>query len=533
MIILPLILKQFHDYFFDPKLSVWDKHVYSCLCGISLKGFFVVRDVLNVLGDKSSEEIFYSSVAKLESLEYFKTRIVKDDSGKDIYMAISCGDIIPEYNINRIKALKFLDKNPMFRNVSFYGLSKRKLIRRQNKFSRTFFPITATTGIDSFKTKENSLLFFFGKKDLGFFEKPLESLEELHYCGINVKKFCRNMIENLGKISLQLSSEAPIRTFKNFIKECVPSTRLAMSIFLESCVIYAKLAETPEQFYKILERLSKSQKRIITKKENKPKLNIKYNPNILPKYSALVDFWNTKNLKKHKNYNAKLIVQMCKILEKMENGRFQDRKTPYKMEDFYSAIDTFEAMANDPNIKPTSLKQKEFLKKLSIKDFFYSDFSGKSKFLDIMDSGSQTVTKPYSEEAFLSLCKMTQRITNTKLTGKNKNSLAVFINSVKLFFDQNRSKIQYEATVLKICSAILRSLTKKGKFLNYGFLTSEQMRMNYILQVCLEEGFIIGIRKQKEQLQYKKSPRKSNTDFKPLPDPVQKRRGLIRANKEG
>lgn len=533
MIIIPLILRKYPDFFFDKNLTVWDKHVYNCLCSLSLKSFFDIKDILKILDKKVQEDVFYSTVKKLEDRKYLTTQMVKDDAGKDIYFAISCHSTIPQYNINQIKALKFLDKNSMFRNVAFYGLSKRKIIRRQDSFSTTFFPIIPTRGFEAFKTEPNSLLYFFGKKSLGYFEKPEESLEELHYCGINVKKFCKIIIESLGRVSLQLSPKAPIRTFKAFLKECAVSTRLAMAIFLESCVFFAKGSETPEQFYKIIERISKSQTRIITKKEIKDKFTVKYNSDIDPKYSALIDFWNSKDLKKHKDYNAKLIAQACKILKRMENGVFQDRKERYKMEDFYSAIETFEAMANDPNIQPTSQKQKDFLKKLSFKDFFYNDYTGKSKFFDIMDTGSQTATKPYSQEAFLSLCKMTQRITNTKLTGKNKNSLAVFINSVKLFFDHNRSQIQYEATILKICSAIIRSLTKNGKFLNYNFLISEQMRLNYILEICLAEGFIIGIRRQKETVQYNKSPRKSNASYKPESDIAKKRRELIRENKEG
>ena len=190
-------------------------------------------------------------------------------------------------------------------------------------------------------------------------------------------------------------------------------------------------------------------------------------------------------------------------MEKMEKGTFDPYDgRQFDMEDFYTAIETFEAMANDPNVKPTGLKQKQFLKKLSLENFLYSNFNGKSKFIDIMDSGSQTLVKPYSEEAFHRLCIAAQKITKEKLTSKNKNHLAIFLNMVKSFFDSNRSKFEYEATVIKICVSVIRSLTKNGKWLNYNYLISEDMKLNKILKVCLEEGFIIGVKKESDSLVY-------------------------------
>ena len=501
--IFPMIMKKSKTIWFDNKLTIFDKHVYNCLLHLSVTSAYTVKDLLKIIGADSDENSFYSAIKKLEESSYIFSHHVKDDNGKDAYTCIGDGGFYPSFNINKLRALKFLDSKPLFRNVSFYAVSKRKLIRRQGDFANKYFPISNTGGFNAFKVEENSLLFYFARKNIGKFESPEESLEELKYCGVNVKNFAKFVIENMGKVTLQLSEEAPLTSLRKFLKECAPSTRLAFSIFLEGCVFIAKESYSPEQFNSIISRLSKSKIRMVEKKEIKKSIEIKSNPNIPAKYSSVVDFWNTKNLVKHKNYNKKTVTNACSIMEKMEKGTFDPYDgRRFDMEDFYTAIETFEAMANDPNVKPTGLKQKQFLKKLSLENFLYSNFNGKSKFIDIMDSGSQTLVKPYSEEAFHRLCIAVQKITKEKLTSKNKNHLVIFLNMVKSFFDSNRSKFEYEATVIKICVSVIRSLTKNGKWLNYNYLISEDMKLNKILKVCLEEGFIIGVKKESDSLVY-------------------------------
>ena len=505
--IFPMLLKRSKTIVFDDRLSIFDKHIYSCLFEVSCTSGFRGKNLFKMIGGDLDDSSFNLSLSKLEKFGYICTEIFRDEDGNAVCLAIGDSQHFPKFDLDKIKAFRFLDSKPMLRNVSFYALMKRKLVRRQGEFSNTFFPIIDTGGFSAYKTEENSILYYFFRKRVDDFEDPDESLEELHYSGVNVKKFCKILIENMGRVSMQLSEDAPVRSVRRFIRECHTSTKIGLSIFLEGCVFIAKEANTPEEFYKIIANLSKSKKRIITKKEKKPELNIISNPKIPAKFSAVVDFWNTKNLVKHKNYNSKTVVNACKIMNKMIKGIFDEKKIKYKMEDFYSAIETMEAMANDPNVKPTGLKQKEFLKKMSLENFLYSNYTGKSKFIDIMESGSLTLTKPYSEDSFNGLCKITQKITNTKLTSRNKNSLAVFINAVKLFFDNNRKRFEYEATVLKICASIIRSLTKNGRWLNYNFLMSEDMRANYILKICLEEGFIIGVKRQTDSLVYKKIQR--------------------------
>ena len=506
--IFPMLMKENKTIWFDNSLSIFDKHVYNCLFHLSVNSAYNIKTLIKIIGGDSDENSFYSSIKKLEESGYLSAHYVKDGNGKDTYTCIGDGGVYPEFNINKLRALKFLDSRPLFRNVGFYALSKRKLVRRNGDFENKYFPITNTGGFDAFKLEDNSLLFYFARKNIGKFEKPEESLEELKYCGINTKKFAKFIIENMGKVSLQLSEDSPLMSLRKFLKSCQPATRLAFSIFLEGCVFLAKEAYSPEQFKRIVIRLSKSKIRVVEKKEIKKTVDIKSNANIPAKFSSIVDFWNTKNLVKHRDYNKKVVTNACTIIEKMTKGifdPFDGRK--FDLEDFYSAIETFDAMANDPNVKPTGLKQKQFLKKLSLENFLYSNFNGKSKFIDIMDSGSQTLVKPYSEEAFHSLCVSTQKITKEKLTSKNKNHLAIFLNMVKEFFDSNRSKFEYDATVIKICIAVIRSLTKNGKWLNYNYLISEDMKLNKILNICLEEGFIVGVKKQSDSLVYSKVQR--------------------------
>lgn len=498
------MMKRSKTIWFDERLTIFDKHIYNCIFELSITSAYQIKDILKIVDGNIDEAGFYSTLNKLENLGYICKENVVDEDGKDVYLCIGNDNIFPKFNINKLKAFKFLDSRPVFRNVAFYALMKRHIIRRQGSFSNTYYPIVLTSGLNAYKTEDNSILYYFARKTIRKFEEPEESLEELKYCGISLKKFTKFLINRLGRVSLQLEDGSPLKSFLSFLKSCRPSTRTALSIFLEGCVFLAKDTNTPEEFTKVILNLEKSKKRVITKKEIKKELKIRSNPNIPSKYSAVVDFWNTKNLVKHRNYNSKVVVNACKIMDRMVKGIFDDKNIKYKVEDFYSAIETMDAMANDPNVKPTGLKQKTFLKKMSLENFLYSNYNGKSKFIDIMESGSITLTKPYSDEAFNSLCKITQKITNTKLTSRNKNSLAVFINSVKLFFDNNRKRFEYEATVIKICAAIIRSLTKNGKWLNYNFLMSEDMRSNYILKTCLEEGFIIGVKKQQESLVYKK-----------------------------
>jgi hypothetical protein len=533
LMIIPLIINRSSEIVFDNSLSPLDKLFYGCLAELSPNMACPVRTFLKIL---NIDELTYETILnKLINSGYVYVEYVKDDKGSLVYTIIGSEKVFPKYPVVRIKALKMLDSNPVFRSISFYGMSKRRLIRRQGFIGGKYFPILGTTGFNAYRTVRGVLAFLFAKKALGHFEKPEESLEELKYCGINLKTFCKTIIDLMGKVSLQLSEKTPVGSFKDLLINGSDSTKLAMSIFLESCVMLAKEADSPEQFYKIIERLSKEKARVITKKEKKQELEIVANPKLDPRYSSVIDYWNTKDLKKHKNYNSKLVVKACKVMKKLEKGMIKQIPGTYTTDDFYSAIDNLELMANDPNIRPTSLKQKQYLKKLSIDNFFYSGFNGKSVFFGIMETGSQTVTKPYSEEAFTALCKITQKITNSKLTAKNKNILAAFLNAVKLFFDKNRSRMEYEATVIKICSSILKSLTNNGKWLKYNFLISEEMRLNTILNVCLEEGYILGVKKNKDQeVFYRRSQIiKKPSPVKKVSSVVERKRELLREVKKG
>lgn len=502
--IFPLMVTESKTITFDGRLTVFDKHIYACLCRLSQTSGFRIKDLLSIIGNNVDEGAFYHSIQKLENLGYVFIENVKDENNGHIYTCVGDTKSFPKFSTKKLKAFKFLDSKDLFRNVSFYALSKRILVRRQKSYAGTRFPLVNTRGFDAYKTKENSLLFYFGRKVIGEFEKPEESLEELKYCGISIKKFTKFLIDKMGKVGLQLSEEAPLTSFRTYLKTAPESIRYAFAIFFEGCVFLAKDSDTPEQFKKIILGLSKSKIRMIKEKEKKKSLVIVPNPKIPVNLSSVVDYWNTKNLVKHKDYNKKVVINACKIMAKLQKGTFGKIEGQFTTEDFCAAIDAFDVMANDPDVKPTGLKQKQILKKTSIEDFFYSKFNGRSRFTDIMELGVQTLIQPYSEEVFQQICISTQRITNTKLTSNNKNHLALFLNSVKSFFDSNRPRFEYEATVIKICIAIIRSLTKNGKFLNYKFLISEEMRLNHILKVCLEEGFIIGVRRQADSVVYKK-----------------------------
>ena len=130
---------------------------------------------------------FYLSLGKLEEFRYVQTKTVQDDDRNDVYCCIGDSDIFPEFSVNKLKAFKFLDSKPLFRNVAFYALLKRHMIRRQGEFSNNHYPISLTAGFSAYRTEENAILYYFARKNISKFEEPRESLDELKYCGISTK----------------------------------------------------------------------------------------------------------------------------------------------------------------------------------------------------------------------------------------------------------------------------------------------------------------------------------------------------------
>jgi len=536
--IFPILSKLNKDVWSDKKLSLSDKHIYNCVQNLSGSGNgFRSKDLLRIIGCGFDFAAIMGSIKNLEKAGILFVHEIKDSIGKLQHIFISNNSNLGGIDTKNVFTLNFLDNSTVFRNLVFNFLSSKLIMKRQEKAITTNFPIKKGRGDSPVLVEKNHLSTILCFRDIPINTDYVSHLTKIKDNGISVKKIVEIIVKNLGRIRLPITDKKPVAAFLNFIENTSEHIKNGICLFLESCSFLSeKFANKSEKFFAFLDKASVEKKRMYKPKQ-KNEIKVKDNPNITAKYSAVIDFWNTKNLKKHKNYNTKLIENAVKVMKKLEKGTFNDCNIRYNTDDFYEAIEIMDKMANDPEVKPTGIKQKEFLKKMSIEDFFFSNYSGNSTFLRIMESGLQTTVNPYSDEVFNKLCMYVKTVTKKDVSSKNKNYLAIFLNSVRDFFLKHRKRIDMECTIFALCKSIIYSITKSGKWLNFLFLISEEMKLNVMMQVCLEEGYILGVMKQYDDVVYHAVPKTQPSVFKPKPveesEAVKRRRELMREIKKG
>lgn len=233
----------------------------------------------------------------------------------------------------------------------------------------------------------------------------------------------------------------------------------------------------------------------------------KDNPKFRPDERAIFNYWNTKDLRKHKDGNTKGIQSFVSFYR--NSGKYVG-KDIVEVSEVFSAIDMFEQMVNDPDVQPTNPKTKAFLRKFGLNDFFYHHRTGRSILAELLERGLQIRVEPYSRDMFDKLCVIIQRGTKgIGLSTKNKNIVATFTKKVAGYLDSNKSRLIPGASYTKIASEAIKELFERKKF-SFLFIVSEEFFTNYFPLFCFERGYVK--KKSEQKVLHYVNPDASKTD---------------------
>ena len=233
----------------------------------------------------------------------------------------------------------------------------------------------------------------------------------------------------------------------------------------------------------------------------------KDNPKFRPDERAIFNYWNTKDLRKHKDGTTKGIQSFVSFYR--NSGKYVG-KDIVEVSEVFSAIDMFEQMVNDPDVQPTNPKTKAFLRKFGLNDFFYHHRTGRSILAELLERGLQIRVEPYSRDMFDKLCVIIQRGTKgIGLSTKNKNIVATFTKKVAGYLDSNKSRLIPGASYTKIASESIKELFERKKF-SFLFIVSEEFFTNYFPLFCFERGYVK--KKSEQKVLHYVNPDASKTD---------------------
>ena len=250
-------------------------------------------------------------------------------------------------------------------------------------------------------------------------------------------------------------------------------------------------------------------------KINAPKkIFIVKNPKFSEKVDAVFSHWNSKSLRKHRDLNTKTCANAAKDILALLNG---DHHTigiekAVLLKSILASIDVFEAMANDPKVKPYNPEVKRSLRKLSLEDFFYNERTGVSCFKSILDKGCKIEAQfdVFSYEVFQKVVKKAIILNGNKLTTSETNKLAKFCNTAKDFYDKN--KINTQVSITGFIKRILVNVCNGRTAVPFNFLISEEI-ISRIRQVAIEEGFLLQVTNREEEVVYSSKKPKTTVEF--------------------
>jgi len=141
-----------------------------------------------------------------------------------------------------------------------------------------------------------------------------------------------------------------------------------------------------------------------------PKLNRKIKPLATKKpkpvakvpedVQKIINFWNSLGLRQHSNPNAKIYLEIVKMLKKLMNAKFFESTSPYAKyagteftpKQIMDSIHQFSFAALNFNYKPQG-SFKETLKKTSLQDFLYNNRIDKSFFIEYHENEAKLLAE--------------------------------------------------------------------------------------------------------------------------------------------
>ena len=162
--------------------------------------------------------------------------------------------------------------------------------------------------------------------------------------------------------------------------------------------------------YKVdeLRKASEQEESVVTTQPT-PKLNRKIKPLATKKekpvakvpedVQKIINFWNSLGLRQHSNPNAKIYLEIVKMLKKLMNAKFFELSSPYEKyagteftpKQIMDSIHQFSFAALNFNYKPQG-SFKETLKKTSLQDFLYNNRVDKSFFIEYHENEAKLLT---------------------------------------------------------------------------------------------------------------------------------------------
>lgn len=394
-----------------------------------------------------------------------------------------------------VKVMDLLNSNPFLRSVTGEFLQRKNLTENLPYF---VMKEHKTFKIDLINKLAFSTIFsdsgewdFDGKYAEFSFQKfkyaALDDYEDEHEEYNSNFDYCCYLLTEA--ITGEKAEYDPWRSNKKFLEKVITTRehKIAVNLFFRSNLTLLEkkilVVHEDDEEYTVPEfKEDDNRSKIVQKTKS---INSTDNPKFRPDERAIFNYWNTKNLRKHKSAMTKGIKDFMSFYRKNPLG---ERELTVEM--VMSAIDKFEKMVNDPEVQPVSPRSKAFLRGFGLNDFVFNPRQGRSVLFEILEKGLQTRENPHSSEMFDKVSHVVQRgLKGKTITTKNKNLLAVYTKKVASYLETNKQRVNPSVSYTKIATEAIRELFEKNRF-GFLFIISEEFFANYFPEFCFNRGYM-------------------------------------------
>lgn len=471
---------------------------FVCLCSYLKKKTFTPEHFLKILGKDfgglgiDSKE-FHSIYSKQEItgsggvvLTAFSNQSLPNKIGKksnvrfgNFKMSV---ELLSKDVIVRSIVGRFVQKTHMLPDMPYYDKKVSKHLKIELITEQTFFDIVFTGLVtwDFFgkfaKFKYDEFTRPSKKSISDFFRKNSSNSNYAYYLISSILEEAKEKYDPWVAYSELIDSDVLEDKVNNFV----------VSLFFTSLMF---LIENNLIVFDEPEDAEKKEKIVVKEKQKSNKVFIaKDNPKFRPDERAIFNYWNTKNLRKHKDGTSKIIQSFMTYYRKPE--KYFTNIKDLNLDLVKDCIDKFEQMVNDPDTQPINPATKKYLRGFGLNDFFYHYRTNRSMITEIAERGVSTRVKPYSSEMFDKVCTVVQRgMRGLPLTPRTKNIIATFTNKVVVFLDSEKTRLIPGNSYTKIACESLKNLFK-GKGFNLLFIVSENFYSDYLPKFCTDYGYL-------------------------------------------
>ncbi len=334
--------------------------------------------------------------------------------------------------------------------------------------------------------------------------KVHQALQQKNYSGLEGYKF-----------SAQLLS----------IAHCVQSIAQIVQSDVEICACnnrdYNRKCSSKEEHISVSDETLNHTNALI-KTSAVPKLNVPEDH--MTSLVAIMDMWNEKKIRQHKNPTNKTYLASLKCLHGFMTGKSpylngscpkeyeQYRGKTFHRRDFNKAITQFALAATNTMYYPPVGKNKNWLKKQSLKDFMWNDRAQQSLFLEYLEHDAVLLSEKYlkDDNPDLTLAIMEEFYNNQPNLKKEEANHATFIkasNKLHAFYEEISPRINGHLipTTKKLAKWLVDLVfaSNQGKEVHPYYLLAKHVYTETLPLFLINQNVVKGKQKKEEPVNYK------------------------------